>query len=305
MSNPFVKEMKARLEVAKNMMDKDKVFRINGILYPTLVVKPENFNAMETFEAREDDIMLATYPKCGFNWMVGMLRKIAAAAKNSAGDNPDKWPPFHPLLEGIHPEKYQSINEAPSPRLLGTHMHPDNIPSSFAEKNTKILLVLRNPKDTIVSYFHFTNKNPVLPTAESWDKFFADFMSGEVFWGSYFDHALSWEKHIDNPNIMFVTYEDLKENLSEEIKQIAKFFNFTLSEEQINTIAQESTFTVMKENSENSHGPLSNVYFRRGEVGDWKNHFSEDQSKEMDARFEKCLAGTKIGARLKYDIYCQ
>ncbi|MBN3309062.1 ST6B1 Sulfotransferase, partial [Amia calva] len=226
-----------------------------------------------------------------------MIRKIA--------DIPEKRPPIPPLLEFSNPEKYQSINEAPSPRLLGTHMHPDNIPSSFAEKNTKILLVLRNPKDTIVSYFHFTNKNPVLPTAESWDKFFADFMSGEVPCGSYFDHALSWEKRKDNPNIMFVTYEDLKENLSDELKQIAKFFNFTLSEEQVNTIAQESTFTAMKERSKHTHGQMGNVIFRKGEVGDWKNHFSEDQSKEMDNRFEKCLGGTKIGARLKYDIYCQ
>ncbi|XP_066553237.1 sulfotransferase 6B1 [Amia ocellicauda] len=297
MSSPLEKQMQRIMEEAKNMTEKDKLYMYKGVLYPTIVCKPENFKAIENFEAREDDIMLAAYPKCGFNWMVGMIRKIA--------DIPEKRPPIPPLLEFSNPEKYQFINEAPSPRLLGTHMHPDNIPASIAEKKTKILVVLRNPKDTVVSFFHFTNKNPVLPTAESWDKFFADFMSGEVPWGSYFDHALSWEKRIDNPNIMFVTYEDMKENLIEEIKQIANFFNFTLSEEQVNTIAQESTFTAMKESSKHTHGQMGNVFFRKGEVGDWKNHFSEDQSKEMDARFEKCLAGTKIGARLKYDIYCQ
>ncbi|XP_066553238.1 sulfotransferase 6B1 [Amia ocellicauda] len=301
MSTPFEKEMKERLEEAKNMTEKDKVYMYNGVLYPIIMCKPENLKAMETFEAREDDIMLAAYPKCGFNWMVGMMRKMSAV--DSCVD--EKHAPIPSLLEFVNPEKYQSINEAPSPRLLGTHMHPDNIPASLTNKKTKILVVLRNPKDTVVSFFHFTNKNPILPTAESWDKFFADFMSGEVSWGSYFDHALSWEKRMDNPNIMFVTYEDMKENLSEELKQIAKFFNFTLSEEQVNTIAQESTFTAMKESSKHTHGPMCNVIFRKGEVGDWKNHFSEDQSKEMDNRFEKCLGGTKIGARLKYDIYCQ
>ena len=32
-----------------------------------------------------------------------------------------------------------------------------------------------------------------------------------VAWGSYFDHAKSWEKRMDDPNIMVVTYEELKE----------------------------------------------------------------------------------------------
>lgn len=42
-----------------------------------------------------------------------------------------------------------------------------------------------------------------------------------------------------------------------------------------------------------------------GEVGDWKNHFSPAQSQEMDTAFEKHLAGTKLGAKLKYDLYCK
>lgn len=35
----------------------------------------------------------------------------------------------------VHP---QNVEEAPSPRLLGAHLHPDNIPASFYEKKTKV-----------------------------------------------------------------------------------------------------------------------------------------------------------------------
>ena len=42
-----------------------------------------------------------------------------------------------------------------------------------------MLVIFRNPKDTVVSFYHFSNKNPVLPSAESWDSFYSDFMSGE------------------------------------------------------------------------------------------------------------------------------
>lgn len=292
--------MQSRMARAQEMREEDKIFRYKGVLYPTVMSPLENLKAMEDLEAREDDVMLAAYPKCGFNWMVGVLRKIIDASTGEKHD--DKMPP---LIEFFDPGMQQLLSQVPSPRFLGTHMHPDNIPPSFIAKKTKTLVIFRNPKDTAVSFYHFSNKNPVLPTPESWDKFYAEFMSGDVPWGSYFDHALAWEKHMDDPNVMIVTYEELKEDLCKGVQQISQFFSFDLSEEQVQAIAQESTFDAMKDTSKDSHGPLANVFFRKGVVGDWKNHFSEAQSEAMDAEFEKRLAGTKIGAQMKYELYCK
>uniref|UniRef100_A0A667Y381 Sulfotransferase n=1 Tax=Myripristis murdjan TaxID=586833 RepID=A0A667Y381_9TELE len=42
-----------------------------------------------------------------------------------------------------------------------------------------------------------------------------------------------------------------------------------------------------------------------GEVGDWRNHFTAEQSQEMDRAFSKQLAGTRLGARLHYQQHCQ
>ncbi|MED6269029.1 Sulfotransferase 6B1 [Characodon lateralis] len=197
------------------------------------------------------------------------------------------------------------MNEAPSPRFLGTHLHPDNMPASFKEKKTKMVVVFRNPKDTLVSYYHFCNNNPVLPSVESWDSFFSQFMKGDVAWGSYFDHALAWNKKMDDPNVMVVTYEDLKQDLSEGIHQISSFIGFSLTDNQVQQIAGASTFSAMKESSVKSHGNMGNVIFRKGEVGDWKNHFTPEQSREMDEAFNKHLAGTKLGAKLDYQRHCQ
>uniref|UniRef100_A0A8C9W1P3 Sulfotransferase n=1 Tax=Scleropages formosus TaxID=113540 RepID=A0A8C9W1P3_SCLFO len=295
-------EIEAKLERAKQMKEEEKVFRYNGILYPTLMSPEENLKASESFEARPDDIVLVAYPKCGFNWMVGVILKIMAAVKVENKEVQDR---LVPLLEFLNPGAQKSLSEVPSPRLLGTHMHPDNIPPSFAAQKTKILVIFRNPKDTMVSYYHFTNSSPMLPTAESWDKFYEEFMRGDVCLGSYFDHALAWEKRMDDPNVMIVTFEEMKRDLTEGIRQISNFFGFTLSEEQVQTISQESMFTTMKDGSKDKYGKMVNVIFRKGEVGDWKNHFSESQSQEMDVEFEKRLAGTKLGALLKYDTYCK
>lgn len=42
-----------------------------------------------------------------------------------------------------------------------------------------MLVIFRNPKDTLVSFYHFYNNNPVLPSGQTWDSFFSDFMKGE------------------------------------------------------------------------------------------------------------------------------
>ncbi|XP_030011325.1 sulfotransferase 6B1-like [Sphaeramia orbicularis] len=199
----------------------------------------------------------------------------------------------------------QLVEQAPSPRFLGTHMHPDNIPQSFYQNKTKMLVIFRNPKDTLVSYYHFCNNNPVLPSMKSWESFFTDFLSGDVPWGSYFDHALAWEKKMDDPSVMVVTYEELKQNLSQGVRQISKFFGFSLTEAQVQEVANGSTFSAMKESSTHSHGNMGNVIFRKGEVGDWKNHFTPQQNKEMDEAFNKHLKGTRLGAKLNYQDHCQ
>uniref|UniRef100_G3PB21 Sulfotransferase n=1 Tax=Gasterosteus aculeatus TaxID=69293 RepID=G3PB21_GASAC len=288
------------MEQAKDMKEEDKLYRYDGVLYPSLMCPEEHLKALKNFEAREDDVMLVAYPKCGFNWMVGVLRKIIAEAKGVKTES--KMPP---LIEFFGPDVIKTVNEAPSPRLLGTHVHPDNMPASFRAKKTKILVIFRNPKDTAVSFYHFSNNNPVLPSGQSWDAFFSDFMSGDVPWGSYFDQALAWEKRMDDPDVMIVTYEELKEDLSDGVRQISTFFGFSLTEAQVQQIAEQSTFSAMKQSSSNSHGNMGNVFFRKGEVGDWKNHFTPKQSQEMDDAFNKHLAGTRLGAKLNYQLHCK
>ncbi|XP_046885797.1 sulfotransferase 6B1-like [Hypomesus transpacificus] len=300
MSSMFPAQIQSKMELAKGMKEEEKLYWYNGVLYPVIMCPEENMKALQKLEAREDDIMLVAYPKCGFNWAVAVLRKIITASSGEKTEN--KTPP---LMEFFGPEMLQVIGQAPSPRFLGTHLHPDNIPASFNAKKTKMLVIFRNPKDTLVSFYHFSNKNPVLPTAESWDNFYSQFMSGEVPWGSYFDHALAWEKKMDDPNVMIVTFEELKQDLNKGVRQVADFFGFSLTDSQVQAITQESTFNAMKESSNDSHGQMGNILFRKGEVGDWKNHFSPAQSQEMDAAFQKHLAGTKLGAKLNYDLHCK
>ncbi|CAH2252683.1 sulfotransferase 6B1-like [Pelobates cultripes] len=321
-------KMQKLLAEASKKSPEELVFNYKGVLYPSSICSTETFQALESLEARQDDLMIVTYPKC-VNWI---LCVICGLRRERRSDRRGHWvavkvansKPSVPVRNSlgnqkkveeqyISPSFLQGITDVgcarhlkgkPSPRLFATHMYPDDLPKSFFEKKVKTLLILRNPKDTAVSYYHFANKNPLLPSFDSWELFFEAYMEGKVCFGSYFEYALDWNKHIDEENIMVVTFENLKEDFKSELLKISDFLGLSLTDEQIALVESKTTFKSMKENSSNTHGKLGDVFFRKGEIADWKNYFTEEQSKELDAKFEETLAGTKLGEKINYNKYC-
>ncbi|NWI48100.1 ST6B1 Sulfotransferase, partial [Picathartes gymnocephalus] len=168
-----------------------------------------------------------------------------------------------------------------------------------------ILLLIRNPKDVATSFYHFSNSLAILPSYETWDDFFTAFMTKKMAWGSYFEYLSEWNKYTDEENIMTITYEEVKENRALGVKNIATFLGIPLTEEELQLVVERSSFQSMKKNSEKTHGTFGNILFRKGGVSDWKNLFSEDQNEKMGKAFEEHIAGTKLGKKLKYDLYCK
>ncbi|KAG8583498.1 hypothetical protein GDO81_008445 [Engystomops pustulosus] len=277
----------------------DLLMSYKGILYPSILCSVETFQALETFKARGDDLLVVTYPKNGTNWTIQILHEMVSVFHNS-----------DPLLDATmiefgDPEILAGFEDRPSPRIISTHLNFKNIPKSFFQKKVKILLVLRNPKDTAVSFYHFYNSLPALPSYTSWDLFFNDFIDGKVSYGQYFEYVVDWEKNFNDETMMAILFEEMKEDFPSSLKKISEFFQLSLSEEQINLVASRTSFNSMKEKSDNTHGKLGDSFFRKGEIGDWKNYFTEEQSKVVDAMFQKYLAGTKLGNMLNYDKYCK
>ena len=69
---------------------------------------------------------------------------------------------------------HRVAEEIPSPRVLKSHLAGPLLPPQLMEKKPKIIYVLRNPKDLVVSYYYFTKA--VVPTPENATMPFADFV---------------------------------------------------------------------------------------------------------------------------------
>uniref|UniRef100_H2Z3R4 Sulfotransferase n=1 Tax=Ciona savignyi TaxID=51511 RepID=H2Z3R4_CIOSA len=153
--------------------------------------------------------------------------------------------------------------------------------------------MIRNPKDQAVSWCHFASGIQRNSDAykemypKDWNKFLRSYIAGEQFVSTkpgewYPDHILSWYKHRGDGNVMFVYYEDLIKDFKSTVQRIAKFVNTNLLDDEIERIANETSFASMK------------IQAQPREIGDWKNHFTVAQSEQMDSLIANKLARTDI-----------
>lgn len=112
-----------------------------------------------------------------------------------------------------------------------------------------------------------------------------DETDGYPFW-SAFDQYKSWWEYRHLPNIMFIHYNDMLEDLPGSIRKIAAFIGTEIKEEYFNDMVHSMKFETMKANAE-SH-PITNfigglfeggakTFINKGTNGRWKEHLSEAQ----------------------------
>ena len=258
---------------------------VSGVFVPPFVTQ-ERLDKLKDFSLRPDDIWVVAYPKAGTTW----TQQIVRLARNGGVDDGLKISTSVPWLEGLDYYPEVDIERLPTPRAFKSHFSYNSMPCGLPNKMPgKYIYVTRNPKDVAVSMYYqdksFVNSDSNL----MWDDFLEDFLAGRVEFGGYFDHVLSWWLHKDDENVLFLKYEDMKKDLLSEVTKIVQFIGFDLDKEIVREIASKSTFENMKGD------PLVNYswsklrrqdgqpFMRKGEVGDWRNLFSEEQSKRVDA----------------------
>ena len=245
---------------------------------------------------RPDDIWIVTYPKSGTTWTQQIVRLIINRGKDDGILLPDAVPwveAFNKTTPGYEP---QNLDDMASPRAFKSHFPYDMMPCGPPNTTPgKFIYVLRNPKDVFVSYYIHVSHIRGIPQQER-DAYFKQFLQGEVSFGSYFDHVLSWWAHKDDDNVFILKYEDMKKDLPSAVSTIAKFIGQDISKELVEEIAHRTTFENMKKDSSanyewmvGAHRDNLNPYLRKGEVGGWKHYITSEQAAIFDSNYEKRL----------------
>lgn len=241
---------------------------------------------------KNNSIILIEYPKSGGTWL-GQL--VSEYFKIPFPRN--KFPGFKRSLYHGH--------YLPSRRIL---------------KNKKIIFLVRDGRDVMVSLYHhqliWNNKNKHNPNKVNYYRKTTGFQNVEdvkenmnsfinysfshapsklqnfTFYGNWYNYNKAWLNNMkDQKNIYLIKYEDLLFNTEETLKKM--FYEFfeekNIDEASLKKIVHTFSFenqTNRKKGDENSKS-----FLRKGVSGDWENYFGE-QEKETFKIFSKNMLVT-------------
>ncbi|KAK5843375.1 cytosolic sulfotransferase 16-like [Gossypium arboreum] len=266
------------------------------------------------FNPRPTDIIVATSPKCGTTWLRALVFSIINRNSFDFSDHPLRKANPRDLVQFLEANirgdgSTASIDGLPSPRLLSTHLPYSLFPECMTDDTSacRFVYICRDPKDVLVSKWHFANKlRPKGVPPLSLEEVFDLFCKGVSHYGPFWDHVLGyWKASLESPKkVLCLKYEDVKKEPLGCVRKVANFLGVPFTPEEENKeIVEEivklcsfenmSNQDVNKSDTRSQENPISNSdFFRKGEVGDWVNHLSPQMSEILDQITEQKFQGT-------------
>ncbi|NXB90495.1 ST2B1 Sulfotransferase, partial [Vidua chalybeata] len=320
-----------------------------GIALPGHLHTQESLAFAAAFTFRPTDVLIATYPKSGTTWMQEILTLLFSLGDARPAKTIPNWERA-PWLEQIYCR--EALRDTETPRLLTTHLPAHVLAPALQRSKAKVIYVARNPKDVAVSFYHFHHLAKFLPDPSSFDAFLTQFLEGTgrdwgslwgdtqpqgppsppasppVHYGSWFDHVKGWlgQRHL--LDILYVTYEELHQDLRGTAQRLSSFLGCPLAPGTLAALEQHCSFSAMRDNAMANYSLIpaeimdhsQGRFMRKGEgergwgrwgtaaaasltpralcpagvVGDWRSHFSPEQNALFNRRYQEEMGDTEL-----------
>jgi Sulfotransferase domain len=244
-----------------------------------------------------NDVLVCSYFKSGTNWLLQTCVQIAYRGEAEFDhihcvvpwpDAPAQY--SRPIIPLHHPSPRQ---RAPSGlHVIKTHRDRTRIP--FGPEAHYVAMV-RDPKDVCVSAYHFLKTmvfGPLMPAVE---RFVDGFLAPDYVHGSWAVHLASYWSVRDQPNVLFLTYEEMLRDSAKGTARIAKFLGVDLSPDQFESVLRHASFAAMKREVRKFEPPPllpwsgQDFMVRKGVSGKSSELLSAVQQQRIDDHFRSEL----------------
>ena len=170
-----------------------------------------------------DDVFLTSYPRSGNTWMRFLVGNLLHQGKPVTFLN----------MEGLVPDMYKhsdrTLRHLPRPRILKSH-------ECFDPRYRRIIYIVRDPRDVVVSNYHWEMKKQSMRDAYPIEKFVDEWME-PVYWvrvGSWGDHVTSWvSTRQGHDGFLLLRYEDLLADPTRELAKVARILGLESAPERL------------------------------------------------------------------------
>jgi hypothetical protein len=279
-------------------------------VWPRLIASAtqRNVGSFGAYEPTASDVFVCAGFKAGTTWMLQMATQIAfrGAAEFANIHHVVPWP------DGPPPMQRHMIPLAdPSPReraptglrVIKTHAVQSSVPYS---PSARYIVLVRDPKDVIVSGYHFLRSmlyGPLMPSVAHWVDLYLD---GRLGGGSWAQHLASFWHVRARGNVLFLTYEDLKRDAHAAVRRVAAFMGVDLSHAEREVVFRASSFASMKrEQGKFDPGAIvpwggKDFMLRHGRSGASGELLTRDMQRQID---DRCRAQLRaLGCDFPYDV---
>ena len=268
----------------------------------------------EGYQPRPDDIVIATYPKCGTTWtqrIVGML--VYQSDEPFGVQESSPWPDMRMPPPGAMLELAESQTHR---RYFKSHLPYDALP---VYEGMKFIHVARDGRDAAMSFLNhklnYTDNlieiaNGIIADDPKFDGGFKppnpdpaihfhewvlgpeDHIGDEKcgFW--YMENSY-WDAK-DDPNMLLVHYNDMKKDLEGEMRRIAKFLEIDTPESLWPKLVDAATFDSMKSKADELMPTASeiwqgggNTFLHKGTNKRWEGVVDQADLELYDAKVKE------------------
>lgn len=260
------------------------------------------------YDPAPNDVLIGSYFKSGTNWTMQTALQIAHRGRADFEHIHD-YVPWYELPEKqayavkLDDERVRTAAER-GLRIIKTHL-----PMQLLGHGSSgyYIWVVRDPKDMFVSSYRFIHAVMMGPLMPSVDKWLDTFLSANTILGSWAEHAHGGWVRRDEPNVLFLTFEEMKADSRRAIERMATLLGVDLTEQELAAVIERSSFDYMKSIGHKfdtmgisppwvrPHGAM----VRRGTRGSASELLGPAEQARIDAYWRNAL--TELGSDFPYD----
>ena len=240
-----------------------------------------------------DDVFIASYPKSGNTWTRFLIANLVHPECSADFGN------INDLIPDPEGTSKRRLDRMPRPRIIKSH-------SCFEPRYRRVIYIVRDPRDVVVSQYHYKRKCMVIDDGYPLEKFVTRFLEGDVCQhGSWGENVTSWlvTRH-EHPAFLLLHYEDLVSDTVRELSKVASFLGIADTPELLGQAVERSSANQMRK-LERAQSQLSTLtkgtrkdlsFVRAAVSGGWRSALPHEQA----ARIER--AWGPIMQFLGYDV---
>ena len=249
------------------------------------------------FQPRPDDVIISSFAKSGTTW----LQQIVHGLRTGGDMDFDDISRVVPWIETAHGLGIDLEDEQRGlPRAYKSHLSWDLVP-----KGGKYLVSVRDPRDVVVSLYHFLEGWIFEPGSISIEDMaherFLDRSEGRDYWS----HLTSWWSQRDNPDVMLLSFEMMSQDLPGAVRSVAGFLEIEADDDLFGLVEKQSSFRFMIDYKDRFDDLLMREHFeqvanlpsggdsakvRSGEVGSHRAELSAEIVEELGAMWASTVS---------------